>query len=218
MKFANLPKVSAGKNEGNSLTQEQKREALKSRDEALLKGHMLAWPLGNIKPMDLAWVLEVWLPDNFIALPDGQSRSSDWYIKLPGHIAGIANKLYSSSSKTALSMNDVEKELLKTPAIMRNALSADSESSLLQSFTLVVYSSNLAPELNAKTDKMAAYTFQRRLGDSGMGLVHVAIVNPKHEDGLASLLSQPIVNDIDHFYAQQSEVAALKKGNNDKNQ
>lgn len=68
------------------LTAEEKVMALKNLDR---------WTLSNLlHPNDLPWLLATWLPYDCLAVPNAQSASQDWFMKVNGGIVGFANKCY----------------------------------------------------------------------------------------------------------------------------
>lgn len=122
-----------------------------------------------------------------MAVPDGLSSSLDWYIRIPGHILGVSNKLLAPQ-KDGLSTTAVEIEIEKVPCPGPSSMS----------FTLAIYSSNLDAALDRSIGNKSADIFSK-VTSKGRS-ISVAIVNPKHVDGLASLISKSAVDAIDSAY------------------
>ena len=110
------------------LGETQKAAALASRAK---------WPCGlTLHPDDLPWFLSEWLGVGTVAVPaDAQSSASqDWFVRLEHGVLGVANKAVGPENGTGWAA--LRDELNKAPRLGAGL-----------TYTLVVWSLNLAPEL-----------------------------------------------------------------------
>ena len=86
---------------------------------------------------DLPWILSEWLPEGALGVPaDAHSKSQDFFLRLSGGVVGFALKAASLSAGTGWS--DMRDELSKAP-----------KPPVGTPYLLVLWSLNLAPELQA---------------------------------------------------------------------
>ena len=133
-----MPKVTHSKTVG-----------LDAAERASLLRDQNCWPgdRPTLSPVDLTWLLTVWLPPGTIAVPaDALGGAQDWFLRLGYGIAGFANKAVGELNGTA--WEDLQEELAKAPTLP-----------IPFRYTLVLLSLNLAPELREAVGNAEACVF-----------------------------------------------------------
>lgn len=131
-----IPKVTS---DASLLTDTEKAQLLASR--SAWRGSAL------IHPLDLPWLLQVWLPVGSLGIPaDAASGSQDFFVRFEHSVCGIALKAVGAEAATAWA--SVREEIDKAPRLTDG-----------MTYTLLLWSLTLAPQLQRAMDDSASRAF-----------------------------------------------------------
>jgi hypothetical protein len=173
LRIRELPMVTSS---ARQLTEEQKQ------DVNVLNS------LETIHPSDLHWLLHEVLQEDEVGIPQGNSRSQDWFIRARGAVIGFPNKM----------INQLQCHLVKEELDNRPVPCADDDPYVLVNLTPV-----LGPELEeAMGNRSALLLTEAEVRERGCrpdpaapaqgARRDIVIVSPSHEEGLSRLLTQEV--------------------------
>ena len=190
---------------------------LEPSEKALLLLSRSRWTgRATMHPDDLPWFLTEWLCSGTIAVPaSAKSGAQDWFLRLGNAVIGNANKAVGPDNGTQ--WRDLRIEVSKAPTL-----------SPPFSFTLVLWSLNLAPELSGAIADAEARRFaggEWRVQDARLvrrtgaplesdvkftvpELMELIIVNPRCTTGggLAGLIGSRALRSLHSFASDKSSL------------
>ena len=155
----------------------------------------------TMHPADLPWLLAEYLPEYCFAIPQPQSASQDWYLKLPGNIIlGFASKMRDINDP--LRQRDIAEELSKIPDFTGSGYESID-------YTLVCYSVYLSDKFMLACEGKSGFVVKsQRKGRRplvGAAVPKVVVVSPVHVGGLPGLVTEEVASLLRNLCVKSSD-------------